>query len=153
MIVWIINLQKTKKFLNMFPWDMIIINCKNDQLIKRIIYVWWWREIQNCHWKWFVGKKRSCNWRIMPISKMKSKRTTKKRLFLLTKLIRKRDDNWRIDLIDLEVYSLKNKKSFWYTSKVIDSFPNFGRTGPVKKKFLQQKTHFKMLLIFQRDRQ
>ena len=47
------------------------------------------------------------------------------------------DDNWSLDILDLEDYGPENNERYGYVLVVIDNFSKFGWTVPIRKKTAQ----------------
>ena len=54
-----------------------------------------------------------------------------------TTIIKSFDDTWSPDLLDINNYGSKNKRSYRYILVVIDNFSRFGWTIPLKNKYAQ----------------
>ena len=50
------------------------------------------------------------------------------------------DETWSADLLQMDDYGVKNKKSYGYILTVIDNFSIFGWTVPLKNKFAKTVT-------------
>ena len=58
------------------------------------------------------------------------------------------DENWSLDILDLEDYGPKNNRGYGYVLVVIDNFSKFGWTVPTKNKNAQtKKDSFENILI------
>ena len=58
------------------------------------------------------------------------------------------DDIWSLDTLDLKDYGPENNRNYRYVLVIIDNFPKFGRTVPLKNKTAQTiKDSFQNILI------